>query len=285
MPFVAAIALALAATPLAPGPFVADLRDAPAGGPRAAAAAARLHGLPYRLDPLGEGAGPDPDPRFRLDAFDCMTLVETAVALGSAATPREAALALDDVRYSGVPSLATRNHEVLSQWIPANVEKGWISDGTERIAGPLAKLVEKEFGPRSWASVRRAGRALRGVPASRLPAGRFGLHVVDPADVPAVAHRVPDGAVVFVVRADVPDRATPVTHAGIVVRGKGGTTLVRHATSTKGVGRVIEETLERFLRRQARALPHRPLLGLSFFEVRDNGARVRALAERGPTVR
>jgi hypothetical protein len=96
-----------------------------------------------------------------------------------------------------------------------------------------------------------------------------------------MAARVPEGAIAFVVRPDDPERATRVTHAGIVARGPGGALLVRHATSSKGVGRVIEEPIERFLRREARAYARWPLEGLAFFEVRDNAARVRAMVARG----
>jgi hypothetical protein len=128
--------------------------------------------------------------------------------------------------------------------------------------------------------VRRAGRAIRGLPASRLPQGRFGLYVVAPEDVVAVARRVPDGTIVFVVRAEAADRATRVTHAGLVVAGKGGDRLVRHATSSRGVRRVIDEPLARFVRREAQAFPQWPVEGLGFFAIRDNTARVRSL--RGP---
>jgi hypothetical protein len=52
---------------------------------------------------------------------------------------------------------------------------------------------------------------------------------------------------------------------------------VRHATSTPGVARVIEEPLARFLARQEKALPRWPLTGLSILAVRDNRARVAGL--------
>ena len=68
--------------------------------------------------------------------------------------------------------------------------------------------------------------------------------------------------------------------ARLLVRGPGGATLVRHATSTPGVARVIEEPVERFLRRQERAYPRWPLVGLSFFAIRDARARVSSLAAR-----
>jgi hypothetical protein len=272
--------LALAAPP-DPAALARALATAPAGGMRAVSASALLLGAPYVLSPLGEGSGPDPDPRFRLDVFDCMTFVETAVALGSAATVAEAERALDDVRYTGAPALAARNHEVLSQWIPANVAKGWIADAGAEIAGALARPAGKEYSPESWALVRAAGRAIPGLPRSRLPLGRFEASLVALADVPRVAERIPDGTIAFVVRADAPDRATRVTHAGLVVRGASGALLVRHATSSRGVARVIEEPLPRFLAREQRAYPRWPVDGLSFFTVRDNRTRVRLL-ERPP---
>jgi N-acetylmuramoyl-L-alanine amidase-like protein len=268
--------LALAATP-EEAAVAAALRSPPPGGARAASATAPLLAAPYLPSPLGEGFGPDPDPRFRLDAFDCMTFVETAVALGSASTLDEARRALDDVRYSGAPALATRNHEVLSQWIPSNVAKGWIADAGVEIAGPLARTAEKTYTAESWALVRASGRAIRGLPRSRLPLGRFSVAVVPSGDVPAVAPRIPAGAIAFVVRADAPDRATRITHAGIVVRDPRGAVLVRHATSSKKVGRVIEEPIERFLRRESSAWPAWPVEGLALFTIRDNAVRVRAL--------
>jgi hypothetical protein len=272
--------LALAAAPEPELAIAGALAAAPAGGPRAVRATRPLLGAPYLLSPLGEGTGRDPDPRFRLDAFDCMTLVETAVALGSASSLADARVALDDVRYSGPLDYAHRNHEVLSQWIPANVAKGWIEEVTPRLAGVPSHPAAKEYSAASWATVRAAGRAIPGLPRDRLPIGRFEVSVVAPADAAAAGPQLPEGALVFVLRADAPERATRVTHAGLVVRGPGGAALIRHATSTKGVERVIEEPIERFVRRQERAYPRWPVEGLSFWAVRDATARVRALVAR-----
>ncbi len=272
---------ALVLDPSVPARVAAALRAAPAGGARASAATRPLLGAPYLASPLGEGRGPDPDPRFRLDAFDCMTFVETAVALGSAATLEEAARALDDVRYAGAPALAERNHEVLSQWIPSNVARGWIADVGASVAGARARRETKAYSPESWAAVRAAGRAIPGLPRSRLPLGVFGLDVVAVGDVAAAAERVPEGAIAFAVRVDQPERATRITHAGLVVRGPRGDVRVRHATSSKGIVRVIEEPIAGFLRREGRAYPRWPLAGLAFFEIRANRERVRALLRPG----
>lgn len=273
-PLAAALALAVAPD----REIVRALETTPPGGARAAAATQPLVGAPYAPSPLGEGEGRDPDPRFRLDAFDCMTFVETAVALASASSLEEARAALDDVRYAGAPAFESRNHEVLSQWIPTNARKGWIAEATPSLAGAAARPAEKEYTPASWQAVRTAGRAIAGVPRARLPLGRFEVSVVAPDGVPLVETRIPEGAIVFVVRADAPDRATRVTHAGLVVRGPGGKVLVRHATSSRGVGRVIEEPIDRFVLRQQRAYPRWPVEGLAFFAISDATGRVRALA-------
>jgi hypothetical protein len=280
----AAAVLGGAAAQPAPPALLRALAEAPAGGPRAAAATAPLHGAPYLPSALGEGEGPDPDPRFRLDAFDCMTFVETAVALGSASSIEDAARALDDVRYRGPPAIANRNHEVMSQWLPANSAKGWVADVTRALAGPLARTEAKEFTGASWRAVARAGRAIPGVPRAALPRGRFTIEVVPEAGLLDLSDRLPEGALLLVVRADAPDRSTRVTHAGIVFLGPDGARWVRHATSTAGVARVIEEPLPRFLARQDKAPAHRPVAGISVLEIRDNRARLARLRADDPSL-
>jgi len=262
----------------APAALLHALDGTPPGGARAVAATAPLLGARYLRSALGEGSGPDPDPRFRLDAFDCQTFVETALALGSSRTLGEAERALDDIRYQGTPALASRHHEVLSQWIPANLARGWIADVTEEIGGGRAVRLAREYTPGGWARVHRAGRAIYGLPRDREPLGRFETWAVPPADLLAVADRIPEGAVVFVVREDQPDRSTRISHAGLVIVHQGGERWVRHATSTPGVERVIEEPIGRFARREARAFPRWPVEGYAFFGVPDSTARVEALA-------
>jgi hypothetical protein len=252
----------------------AALAAAAPGGPRAAAATRSLHGLPYRLDPLGEGSGPDADPRFRLDAFDCMTFVETAVALGSSASLDEARRALDEVRYDGPPALGTRNHEVLSQWLPANLARGWIAPLALDPPAP-AVAGAAVYDAARWARLARLGLRLPGVPPERLPSGRFEVSVVPPDAFVALGPRLPEGTLAFVVREDVPDRLTRVSHVGLVVLGPRGQRLVRHASSTIGVLRVIEEPLDRFVARQ-RTASRRALTGLALFSIRDNGAHLHA---------
>lgn len=73
-------------------------------------------GVQYVSDPLGEEIYPDTDPLIRLDAFDCVTFVETALAHGD----REK---LTQIRYhNGQISFINRNHFTESDWIPNNAD-------------------------------------------------------------------------------------------------------------------------------------------------------------------
>jgi hypothetical protein len=280
--FPLAAALLLAASP-ATGPLprlMAAAGTSPAGGPRAAAASAPLVGVRYRLGPLGEGRGPDPDPRFRLDAFDCVTFIETAMALGAGRSEDEVRRALDDIRYGQAVELADRDHEVLSQWIPRNVAKGWVRPISRELAGDAALEVATVYDRERWTKLAARGHQLPGVADSRLPFGRFATEVVPPAALAAVEPRLPDGAVVWVVREERLNQVTRITHGGLVVV-RNGRRWVRHASSSPSVMRVVEEPLAEFVARQRQA-SSRPLTGLAFFAVPDNRGRLASLPPLAP---
>lgn len=270
----AALALLLAASPEAA--LDAGLPVHAAGAARAVWASGLLLGAPYRISPLGEGAGVDPDPRFRLDAFDCVTLVETAIALGSSRSVAEARVLLDDLRYDGPPDFQHRNHYLEAQWLVANVRKGWIEDATPGIGGEWAMVGEKRLTPGTWRAAERAGRTIPGLEPERRPVGRFRLPLVPVDHVAAIAPRIPEGTLLLVVREDRPWRPYRVTHLGIVVLGPKGARLLRHASDVPGVMRVRDEPLLRFLERNARYQGW-PVVGVSLWAIRDGAARAEEL--------
>lgn len=272
-----ALLLALAAHPGGREPILRALSERTAGAERAVAATAPLLERRYLLSPLGEGSGPDPDPRFRLDAFDCVTFVETAIALGNAADLGEAARILDDVRYDGPPAFDRRSHFAIPEWIPANIKRGWVEDVADVVAGGGAVEAVERFDDARWSRLERRGATIRHLDRTRWPRGEFRARMVPIARVLESAGRIPDGTIVWVVREDWPDRPTRVTHAGLVVVGQGGARRVRHATASVGTMRVIEEPLDRFLRRQERAHPRWPLSGLLMERIRDNRGRLSSL--------
>jgi hypothetical protein len=250
------------------------------GPERAVWAAGALLGTPYVLHPLGDAAGPEVGSRFRLDAFDCVTFVETAIALGSASRVAEAARLMDDIRYDGPPEWANRSHYVEAQWIPANLRKGWIAEATVAIAGELAQPIEEEVSAESWRRAQRAGLRFPELPENRRPMGRFRIAMVPVDRLARIADRIPAGTIALVVRAERPWRPYRVSHLGIVVVTPDGQRLVRHATDAKGK-RVVDEPFDRFVARSGRAFPRWPLSGLAFYAIQDNTERARELL-RGP---
>jgi len=269
------LALVLLAALTAPPEALLDagLASHPAGAARAVWATRAFLGARYLPSPLGEEAPPDAGPRFRLDAFDCTTFVETAIALGNAGSVAGARALLDDIRYDGPPSYAHRNHYVEAEWFPANERKGWIEEVTAAVAGDRARRVEVRYTTASWRSAARSGHLLPHLDPALLPTGAFAFSIVPLEAMKEIAPAIPEGTLLAVVRTPRPDRPYRVTHLGLLV-ARGGAVLVRHASPARM--RVVDEPLERFLARATGSSGWR-VEGLSLWAIRPNPARASEL--------
>lgn len=274
------VALAIAASNAVPAPSpdrVAAVRAAldaglpahDAGADRATWAAGQLRGMPYGESPLGEGEGRDPDPRFRLDRFDCTSLVETAIALGAARSVAEAEPLLDAIRYAAAPGFETRNHYVEAQWLPDLAAKGWIADVTAAVGGDAATVVTVRHARSDWREEARRGKLVAGLDPERMPDGETRLALVPLGRVTAIAPRIPAGTILLVVREERKGRPSRVVHMGIVVVDGRGERLVRHASRDRG--RVVDESLARFVSRYGKQRSW-PVAGFSFWEIRGGPA-------------
>jgi hypothetical protein len=91
-------------------------------------------GLPYgKSGPLGEGPQGkyDQDPLYRFDTFDCTTYVETIMALALASDIDSFEDHLNKIRYeNGDIDFLKRNHFTDLQWIPFNIQNGYMKDVT-----------------------------------------------------------------------------------------------------------------------------------------------------------
>lgn len=283
------VALALAAVaagkPLAP-PRYGALADADRGALLARAATAtslpeRLEafsapflGTRYANSPLGEGEGTDPDPRLRWDAVDCLTFVETAIALAAADQPGDVLAVLDDLRYvAGPPTFLNRNHFVEAQWVPNNVLKGYLRDLSREVAGDRATVAEKLYSPEAWTARKKLGD----MPLRRdeIPRGRFALPMVPLAVAIERLQSIPAGTLLFVIRRDSFSQPTRVTHVGLVLV-RAGRRFLRHASKTP-FDRVVDEPLDHFFARNSRYAKW-PVEGVALYEVARPLSRVRQLA-------
>ena len=206
-----------------------------------------LVGAPYLLSPLGEGRAPDFDPRFRIDAFDCTTFVETAIALGYCDDWADAEALLDRIRYTdGTVAFHRRRHLIVAQWIPELTAEGYLRDVTAEVGGQDTKTARLSLTEARWKR-RRIARTLT-LPASRVPIGEYTVPIIPIEAMLERVDRVPPGTVLSVVRLDVPWSPVRVTHQGLVIVPPGEKIrMVRHASPVSK--RVVDETLEHMMRR------------------------------------
>ncbi|MCA2981566.1 MAG: DUF1460 domain-containing protein [Myxococcaceae bacterium] len=200
-------------------------------------------GTPYAVSPLGEGAGLDADPLLRFDAADCLTMVETSMALASSASDAEVLPALSLIRYARAPAFDERLHVMEAQWLPVNQRRGLIEDVTRTVGGALTRRVSKRITEATWRE--KSAAALRVSPRAQVT-GEFELDLVPAAAAPSVLANAPEGLIVVVVRADRPRFVSRITHVGVLIQKDTGPHL-RHAS--RSFKKVIDEPLERYLRR------------------------------------
>lgn len=81
-------------------------------------------GLPYTEGPLASGPQEPEEKPVQLSGFDCVTLIESALAAARSEAAGDFFQELNQLRYhGGKVSWMTRNH-YMSDWIERNVERG-----------------------------------------------------------------------------------------------------------------------------------------------------------------
>lgn len=220
-------------------------------------------GAPYQLGPLGEGEQGefDRDPLWRLDRFDCTTLVETVLALAADPDPKRALdTTLQRIRYKeGVIGYKTRNHFPETDWIPQNAWAGFLKDVTAETAPDMVRQATKLIAKKAWYEAKTAddvqGFAEAGEREKRLRRlKKLGDDILDqnasvpylPMDaLPQLLGRIPSGTIANLVREDQSDKPLLISHQVLIVE-KNGEKFVRHAA----FGKTVEDVpaLEYFYR-------------------------------------
>ncbi len=240
---------------------------------RVALISERFRGVPYVQSPLGEGGGYDPGPLYRSDGVDCLTLVEQVIALAHARNPEDIVPILNDVRYqAGVVAFGERNHLMEHQWLPNNLSKGWIRDITREVGGDLVEIAHKEVTRESWENRRGVDLPLD---PEEIPLGTASLPIIPIESISEVMDRIPQGAILVVVRADFRSRPYRVTHLGFVFE-KNGEKYLRHAARVHYKS-VVDERLSMFLRRN-RGYKSWPVTGFHILFLQENLLRADAIA-------
>jgi hypothetical protein len=209
-----------------------------------------LLGAPYTASPLAEGA---------LPGFDCVTLVEAALAAGRGDPDK----ALDRIRYrDGEAGFFTRNHFMENMWIPNAVKHGFIASldlpgaAESFLSVDLAEwyLSNREIPEKDEEYLRQA-RSQKPFTASIacVPAARI--------DETLLASLPGETVVFFLRRFPSPpyrwllhDDTVMVTHMGLLLNGR-----LVHASPARG--KVVAENFLMYLKRRT------PLYGAAFYEI------------------
>jgi hypothetical protein len=222
-------------------------------------------GAPYRISPLGEGAGEDPDPRIRFDAFDCTTFVETTIALALTRDLDAARALLDEIRYQGgEATFLKRRHFPEAEWIPQLVEAGYLEEITRAVAGDETAVAKKKLNPKVWDRRKRPSHLE--LPDERIPDGVFALDIWPLDAARAGQKKIPPGTVLNLVRVDFKSVPVRVSHQGLVIE-KAGKRYLRHAADRMYHG-VVDEPLDRFFSRMQKYKKW-PVAGVHLAKVTD----------------
>jgi hypothetical protein len=210
-------------------------KSEPSVGHRVDVLSLHFIGYPYQPNPLIGAADRAEVFTASFDGFDCVTYIETIVALARASNVDDFIARLRKIRYErGRVQWARRNH-YMTQWIRNNVREGIIGP----VAMPAVPTVSRE-------------RVLNVVPG--LPARQIRVKCVPKRAMGRLAAYLRSGDLMFFVSTR---RNLDVFHAGIVVRD-GATVRIRHASRSQGG--VVEQELDEFLKanRMAGVIAMRP---------------------------
>jgi N-acetylmuramoyl-L-alanine amidase-like len=203
-------------------------------------------GTPYVIDPLGEGEGQDPDPRFNMCGVDCETYVEQVLSLSFSKTPLQIFKWLDLMRYrGGIRKFNNRYYTMILDWIPQNLKLGYLTSGNHHLGKHLPTITKKIDPDYRWEPVFRKRFKLMGKTA---PRGKASAQYVPMAMLRDKFNKIKTPAVGLLVGAKQTRNPFLITHMGIILKNSKGHMIWRHASRTRGIRKVQERLLSSYLR-------------------------------------
>src|SRR5437899_3204414 len=87
---------------------------------------AKLVGRPYQANLLVGSASSPEIFTARLEAFDCVTYIETVLALARSSHVQDFVEKLYKIRYASGEIAWTRRNHYMTEWIRQNIRSGWV---------------------------------------------------------------------------------------------------------------------------------------------------------------
>ncbi len=205
------------------GRLLSQIKDERCAAARIEALSRRFLGSPYKSNPLIGSAEVPEVFTASLGGFDCVTYLETVLALSRARGADDFSRWLRKIRYDGGHVQWQRRNHYMTGWIRNNVRQG--------IIRPLSKSALPSLSHERFLNV---------VPG--LPAKRTRITCTPKRATARIAPLLRGGDLIFFVSTR---RNLDVFHCGIIVRD-GKTILMRHASRSEGL--VVEQPLKDFLK-------------------------------------
>jgi hypothetical protein len=183
----------------------------------------RFLGYSYKLNPLIGSAGTPEVFTASLDGFDCVTYIETILALARASSVDDFTEWLRKIRYEGGCIQWEHRNHYMTLWIRNNVREGILRP----ISVPAVPVLSQERVLKVVPGLAARRTRVKCVP--KLAAARLGPHLQSGDLISFVSTR----------------KNLDVFHAGIIARD-GKKVLMRHASRSRGF--VVEQELSRFLK-------------------------------------
>ena len=203
--------------------LLSEMKGESSAGSRIDLLSRRFLGHPYQPNPLIGSAAESEVFVASLDGFDCVTYIETVLALALSSDADEFIEWLRKIRYEEGRIQWDRRNHYMTGWIRNNMREGIVRP----IRTPAVPVVSRE-------------RVLDALPG--LPTRRTRVKSVPKKAAPHLAGHLQSGDLIFFASTR---KHLDVFHAGIIVRGSKHL-LMRHASRSRG--EVVEQELSEFLK-------------------------------------
>lgn len=207
-------------------------------------------GTPYQLGALGEEAGRDKDPIFRLDVSDCTSFVLTTVALLHSQKLEEAREMMKFLNYRPNSEITFENR--LHFTTDRNLTSPYFRDITEEVTGP-AKVKEKKI---TLNKIRANGKRLIDINWKKKIVMKY---IPNKYITKKFLQTLPESVGVAFVKAGDEKKGLDVMHEGLLFDGK----LLFHSTS--GRGKVVTDNFLKYYFSKNRTSS---FIGILLFEIK-----------------
>jgi hypothetical protein len=223
-------------------------------------------GYPYIIDPLGEGQGYDNDPLFRFDGFDCVTYVETVLALSLSRNQSDFQNKITKIRYkNGHVNFVLRNHFTSIDWNKNNEKNGILIDVTKRLYKNYSQTSETVIDKSAW--FKKVHKMDIKIPQKLSKVDYVPLSFI--LQKPELLKRIQSGSIINIVRpnwqlADKLGTNLDISHQGFAIVKDDGILYFRNASSTEK--KVIEIPLLDYLKKMKNV---KSIGGINILQIRN----------------